>query len=144
MKRIIAAFLIVGFAASVACADWLSDFQENYKNKSIDLAVENALKEGIKPQIIAGQCFAIDQKLNPENLVKALYCAGVSGQEVYNVAQEFNISELIVTVGFEKSVTECGDRVADTQPYTPGGSQEIGSFGPESGPKDTPYASPSK
>ncbi len=135
MKRIVAAFLIVGFAASFACADWLSDFQDNYKNKSIDLAVENAMKEGIKPKIIAGQCFAFDEKLNPENLIKALYCAGVKGQEVYSIAQEYKISELVVTAGFKKSVAECGDRVADTQAYTPGAPAGGNNFHPAPTPR---------
>jgi hypothetical protein len=107
-------------AASFACADWLSDFQDTYINKSIDLAVENAMKEGIKPDVIAGKSLAFDEKLNPENLINALYCTGVTGQEVYGIAQEYNISDLIVTAGFNKCVAGCGDRVADTQPYTPG------------------------
>ncbi len=143
MKRIIAAFFIVGFVASFAYADWLSDFKDNYKNKNIDMAVENAMKEGIGPDTIVENGLALEN-LNPQNLVKALYCAGVTGEEIYNAAQKFDISELIVEAGFKKSVEECGDRVSDTQPYTPGGRQGLGFGGPNNGQGTAPYVSPSR
>lgn len=133
MKRIITAFLIVGFASSVACADWLADFRDNYKNKSIDVAVENAMKEGVGPDIIVENGLALEN-LNPQNLVKALYCAGVSGKEVYEASEKYKISELLVVAGFKKSVEECGDRVTETQPYSPV-NRERGPKFPPPGPK---------
>ena len=143
MNRIITAFLIIGLSASVASADWLGDFKGNYQNKNIDIAVENALKEGISPDIIMENALAFEN-INPQNIIKALYCAGVSGQDIYVAAQKFNISELIVTAGFKKSVEECGDRVADTQPYTPGNQGRGRGFGgPPSTPPGKPFASPS-
>lgn len=143
MNRILVAFFIVGFTSTVVCADWLIDFKDNYKNKSIDIAVENAMKEGISPDIIVENGLAFEN-MNPQNLVKALYCAGVSGKDVYETAEKFNISELIVAAGFKKSVEECGDRVVDTQPYTPGNQGSGRGFGgPPSVPPGKPFASPS-
>ncbi len=143
MKKLITAFLIVGLTASIASADWLNDFKDTYQNKNIDLAVENALKEGINPSIIMENSLAFPN-INPQNIIKALYCAGVSGQDIYTAAQQFNISELIVTAGFKKSVEECGDRVADVQPYTPGNQGRGRGFGgPPSTPPGRPFASAS-
>jgi hypothetical protein len=142
MKRILGALLIVGLASSIAWADWLADFNETYKNKNIDAAVEDALKEGITPEVIVEKSLAFPD-INPQNIVKALYCAGVGGQYVYEAAEKFDISELIVTAGFKKSVEECGDKVVDTQPYTPGQGQRRG-FGPPRTPPGRPFvASPS-
>jgi hypothetical protein len=128
MKRILGALLIVGLASSIAWADWLADFNDTYKNKNIDEAVENALKEGITPDIIVEKAM-IFPDINPQNIVKALYCAGVGGQDVYEAAEKSKISEMIVTAGFKKSVEECGDRVVDTQPYTPGAAAVARTFG---------------
>jgi hypothetical protein len=142
MKRIVAALFIIGFTSSLACADWLSDFKDNYLNKNIDIAVENAMKEGIGPDIIAENGLAFES-LNPQNLVKALYCAGVTEQEVHGIAEEHSLSELIVMAGYKKSVEECGDRVTDVQPYTPAGQQARSFGGPDSGQPGGLYASPS-
>lgn len=134
MKRFLGAFLIVGLASSIACADWLTNFNDTYKNKGIDNAVEDALKEGIDPDVIVEKSMAFPD-INPQNIVKALYCAGVGGQDVYEAAEKSNISEMVVTAGFKKSVEECGDRVVDTQPYTPG-TTDRPDFGPTPSPPD--------
>ena len=69
------AILIVGFATSLAYAEWLDNFKDNYKNKNMfDTAVEYALKEEVDPEIIVENGLGL-QNLNPQNLVKALYCA---------------------------------------------------------------------
>lgn len=142
MKRILGALLIVGLASSVAWADWLADFNEAYKNKNIDAAVEGALKEGITPEVIVEKSMAFPD-LNPQNIVKALYCAGIGGQDVSEAAEKFDISEMVVTAGFKKSVEECGDRVVDTQPYTRARVPGRG-FGPPRTPQGRPFvASPS-
>lgn len=142
MKRLITAFCIVGFAATMACADWLANFKDNYQNKSIDAAVEEAMKEGIAPDIIVENALAIET-LNPQNLIKALYCAGVGGRDIYLAAEGNQISELVVAAGFKKSVEECGDRVTDVQPYTPGNQGRGRGFGgPPNTPRGRPFASP--
>ncbi len=59
--------------------------------------------------------------LNPQNLIKALYCAGAKGQDIREAAEKYNISEMILAAGFKKSKAECSDMVADAQAYTPVG-----------------------
>jgi hypothetical protein len=142
MKRILGALLIVGLASSIAWADWLTNFNDTYKKKNIDAAVEDALKEGITPDVIVEKSMAFPD-INPQNIVKALYCAGIGGQDVYEAAGKSNISEMIVTAGFKKSVEECGDRVVDTQPYTPGNRGPGRGFGPPRTPPGRPFASAS-
>ncbi len=142
MKRILGALLIVGLASSIAWADWLTNFNDTYKKKNIDAAVEDALKEGITPDVIVEKSMAFPD-INPQNIVKALYCAGIGGQDVYEAAAKSNISEMIVTAGFKKSVEECGDRVVDTQPYTPGNRGPGRGFGPPRTPPGRPFASAS-
>lgn len=142
MKRILGALLIVGLASSIAWADWLTNFNDTYKNKNIDAAVEDALKEGITPDVIVEKSMAFPD-INPQNIVKALYCAGIRGQDVYEAAEKSNISEMIVTAGFKKSVEECGDKVVDTQPYTPGNRGPGRGFGPPRTQPGRPFASTS-
>jgi hypothetical protein len=142
MKKFAAALLIVGLFVSVASADWLGDFKKIYLEKNLDLAVETAIKEGVSPNDITKNSLDIST-VNPQNLVKALYCAGVKGQDVYTACQNNNISELILAAGFEQSKVECEDRVTDTQPYTPaGGGQTRGFGGANSSQRSRSYASP--
>ncbi|KJR97823.1 MAG: hypothetical protein VR65_22660 [Desulfobulbaceae bacterium BRH_c16a] len=122
MKRIAAACLFVLFSVSIACAEWLVDFRDTYVAEGIDKAVENALKDGQSPDLIVENGLDLEG-LNPQNLIKALYCAGAKGQDVTEAAEKWDISEVIVTAGFKKSVAECGDQVADAQAYTPAGAQ---------------------
>ena len=143
MKRILAALLIVGLASSIAWADWLTNFNDTYKNKNIDAAVEDALKEGITPDVIVEKGMTLPG-INPQNIVKALYCAGIGGQDVYEAAAKSNISEQVVTAGFKQSVEECGDKVVDSQPYTPGDRGPGRSFGPPHTPPGKTFASPNK
>lgn len=141
MKKILGALLIVGLASSIAWADWLTNFNDTYKNKNINAAVEDGLKEGITPEVIVEKSMAFPG-INPQNIVKALYCAGIGGQDVYEAAEKANISEQVVTAGFKKSLEECGDRVVDTQPYTPGDRGPRRSFGPPRTPPGKTFASP--
>lgn len=123
MKKIITALMILGLSVSVAnAANWLDEFMDIYKNKNIDAAVEKAVEEGVTPDDIVKNSLKI-QTVNPQNLVKALYCAGVSGEDVYNAAKKNDVSELIVAAGFKKSKEECSDMVTDTQAYALGDRQ---------------------
>ena len=93
------------------------DFKDTYSNKGIDQAVIDALKDGADPDSIVVSGLDLEG-LNPQNLVMALYCAGVKGQDIRDAAANHDISELIVTAGYKKSVVECSDVVADSQAYT--------------------------
>lgn len=118
MKRLLFACLMVLFSVSVASAEWMVDFRDTYAADGIDKAVENALKDGKNPEMIADLGLKIEG-LNPQNLVRALYCAGASGQDIRAAAEKYSISEPIIAAGYKKSIDECGDRVADSQAYTP-------------------------
>ena len=118
MKKIATACMLVLFSAALVFAEWLVDFRDTYVAEGIDKAVENALKQGTVPDLIVKNGLELEG-LNPQNLVKALYCAGASGQDIREAAERYGISETILAAGFKKSVAECGDQVADAQAYTP-------------------------
>ena len=118
MKRLATACMLVLFSVSIACAEWLVDFRDTYVSEGIDKAVENALKAGKTPDLIVENGLELEG-LNPQNLIKALYCGGANGQDIREAAERFSISETILAAGFKKSVAECGDQVADSQAYTP-------------------------
>jgi len=94
------------------------NYEERYYKVGINQAVIDALKEGGDPDSIV-QRGLVFEGLNPQNLVMALYCAGVKGKDIRDAADHHGISEMIVTAGYKKSVVECGDAVAESQAYTP-------------------------
>lgn len=118
MKKIYFVIVTTLFTASFALAAWNDNFKLNYQQEGIDKAVIAALEEGIAPHpiIVAGQAI---KGLNPQNLIKALYCAGADGNDIGKAAIDNGISELILTAAYDKSVEECQDQMADTQAYTP-------------------------
>jgi hypothetical protein len=118
MKKFATVCILMLFGASVACAEWLVDFRDTYVAKGIDKAVEDALKGGNSPDLIVQNGLELEG-LNPQNLIKALYCAGAKGQDIREAAEKYSISEVIVAAGYKKSKAECGDQVADSQAYTP-------------------------
>lgn len=141
MKRIVAACLLVLLSVTIACAEWLVQFRETYVAEGIDKAVENALKEGTLPDLIVENGLELEG-LNPQNLIKALYCAGANGQDIRDAAEKYNIAEPIVAAGYKKSIAECGEQVADSQAYTPVESGRP-TFSTTRNASSGPYASPS-
>ncbi len=117
MKKLFFVILITFFTTSFALAAWNDNFQSTYQHEGIDEAVIAALEDGIAPHpiIVAGQAI---KGLNPQNLIKALYCAGADGNDIGKAAIDNGISELILTAAYDKSVEECQDQMADTQAYT--------------------------
>ena len=140
MKKMMITCVMLLMSVSIAYAEWMVDFKDNYAAKGIDNAVENALKEGKKPDVIVEVAMEIEG-LNPQNLVRALYCAGASGQDIRAAAEKYKISEPIIAAGYKKSVDECGDRVADSQAYTPVGGP---SFSTPSGGRSGNFVSTSR
>lgn len=146
MKRMVLSILIVAMFSTLVFAEWQVNFEETYFNKGIDQAVIDALKEGAGPDSIVGVGLNIEG-LNPQNLVMALYCAGVPGADIRRVTNdpdghpELYISPAIVTAGYKKSVVECGDAVADSQAYTPVATGFSG--GRSAGSGGSTFASPS-
>ncbi len=118
MKKILLTSTLVMLFCTAVFAEWQVDFKDTYADKGIDQAVIDALKDGADPDSIVVKGLDLEG-LNPQNLVMALYCAGVKGQDIRDAALNHNISELIVSAGYKKSVVECSDVVADSQAYTP-------------------------
>lgn len=116
MKKLVAAVAIVSVTATVAMAGWWADFQKAYEKENIQVAVEGALEKGTSPDNIVEKGTEIEG-LNPQNLVKALYCAGVNGIDIRAAAKKYKISEGIVIAGHKQSVAECGNKVVDAQAY---------------------------
>jgi hypothetical protein len=135
MKRVAIACMIVLVSFSIAFAEWLVDFRDTYVKDGIDKAVENAMKGGATPDLIVENGLKFED-LNPQNLVKALYCAGAKGQDIRAAAEKYSISEVIVSAGYKKSVAECGDNLADSQAYTPK-SNDTNFMSPSSGRNGT-------
>ena len=141
MKHIIISTLLGFFLVSPVLADWIEDFSVNFDDKGIEFAVPKALEEGKTPNDIIKEGLKL-ATLNPQNLLKALYCSGADGDDIKAGADENDISEIIVIAAFKKSVVECGDAVADSQAYTPSGPNFAGPPSPGGGGGGT-YASPS-
>jgi hypothetical protein len=140
MKKITFTMLFCLLIASVAHADWVENFYSLFKSKGIEPAVTQALKEGNGPSAIIHEGLKLDG-LNPQNLLKALYCAGVKGDDIKVASDEAGISDILLVAAYEKSVAECGDQLADTQAYTPVGPSFAGIPSPGTGGKS--YGSPS-
>lgn len=140
MKKITFTMLFCLFIVSVAHADWVENFYSLFKSKGIEPAVTQALKEGNGPKAIISEGLKLDG-LNPQNLLKALYCAGAKGDDIKVASDEAGISDILLVAAYEKSVAECGDKLADTQAYTPVGPSFAGIPSPGTGGKS--YGSPS-
>lgn len=92
--------------------------QERYDDKGIIPILQTYLEQGTPIYTIVKDCLTIDG-LNPQNLIKELYCLGVKGSDIESAADKNGISEIIFIAGYKKSVEECEDAVVDTQAYTP-------------------------
>jgi len=121
MKKVATAIAILLVTSSLVMAEWLVNFKNTFFNEGIDNAVVVAMKEGVTPELIMENGLQFDG-LNPANLIKALYCAGAQGQDIQTAADKWGISEVIVAAGYKKSISECSDQLADSQPFTPVGT----------------------
>ena len=131
MKHIIISAFLSILLVSPALADWIEDFNVNLDTQGIEVAVAKALEEGKTPTEIVDRATQIEG-LNPQNVLKALYCEGAAGDDIKIAADTAGISELILLAAFDKSVAECGDAVADSQAYTPVGPSFAGLPSPAS------------
>ena len=108
----------IALIATYAAAGWLEDFKNVFIDSGIDEAVVEALKQGATPDSIMETGLQFEE-LNPQNLVKAMYCGGIRGDDIRGAGQKFAVSDIIIVAGYKKSVEECGDQIVDTQAYTP-------------------------
>ena len=104
----------------------VSSFQDKYLNEGIDKAVIYALEDGQPPFSIVEKGVQLDG-LNPQNLVKALYCAGANGEDIRSAAGYWEISDEIVAFGYKKATVECEGVVVDSQAYTQSSSMSAAS-----------------
>lgn len=112
MKTILFTTLLsLFFFNSVALADWVEDFMAIFTSSGIDPAVEQAFKEGVAPVEIVKMTQQTGG-VEPAAVVKALYCAGVSGSTVQVVASEAGLSNSDVAAGYKLSVQQCGPAAA--------------------------------
>lgn len=118
MQKLTISALLAILIATPALAGWVDDFSANFKSEGIEVAVPKALEEGQSPDSIVTRGLQFTS-LNPQNLLKALYCSGANGDDIKQAADNNGISEIMVVAAFKKSVAECGDAVADSQAYTP-------------------------
>lgn len=125
MRHIIISTFLSILLVSPVFADWIEDFSVNLDTQGIEVAVAKALEEGKTPTEIVDRATQIEG-LNPQNVLKALYCEGAAGDDIKIAADTAGISELILLAAFDKSVAECGDAVADSQAYTPIGPKFAG------------------
>ncbi len=135
MKHLVISTVLSFFLVSTALADWIEDFNINLASQGIEVAVGKALEKGRTPTEIVNRSVEIEG-LNPQNVLKSLYCEGAAGDDIKKAADEAGISELILLAAFDKSVVECGDAVADSQAYTPVGVKI--SFVGQPSPNPTP------
>lgn len=97
--------------SSMAWADWAEDFMAIFTRNGVDPAVEQAFKAGVAPVEIVKmtqQAGGVEQAA----VVKALYCAGVSGSTVQAVALEAGVADTDVAAGYKLSVQQCGPAAA--------------------------------
>ncbi len=142
MKRMLFAVIFIPLFCTVAAAEWQADFNENYISQGIDQAVKVALQEGVDPDSMFRQAPGL-AGLNSQDLVRALYCAGVKGQDIRDAAADNEISESIVTAGYKMSLAECRDAVARSLGYTPVAEGFAGSKRTRARKRGKTFASPS-
>lgn len=115
--------------------------QERFDDKGIIPILQTYLKQGTPIYTIVKDCLVIDG-LNPQNLVKELYCLGVKGKDIEDASTRNGISEIIFIAGYKKSVEECEGVIVDSQAYTPTGTNNISFRGAPSLPTGGTSASP--
>ncbi len=120
LKKMTGAIAIVLLTSTFVLAEWLVDFRDVYFEKGIDAAVIEALKQGATPDGIMENGLLLEE-LNPQNLVKAMYCGGIRGDDIKAAGDLFGVTDIIIVAGYKKSVEECAGAVVDSQAYTPVG-----------------------
>lgn len=94
-----------------AFADWAEDFLATFASSGVDPAVEEAFEAGVTPLDIVKMTQQTGD-VAPAAVVKALYCAGVSGSTVQAVAREAGVAESDVAAGYRQSIAQCAPAAA--------------------------------
>lgn len=113
-KYALAATLFFALMSGQAQAGWQDDFVQDYDKFGLDVAVENALADDIKPQTILAYVFKNREKFDTDLSLQAIYCSGVDVDVVERAGIVLGIPELVVKRTLEASIKECGSKVALT------------------------------
>ena len=110
---IIASLLAPGMILSLGVAvqaeipeEFRVEFQELYVDEGIEPAVSEGVRLGMAAYIIMEAGLGIPD-LNPQDLVKAMYCAGITGADIRGAAEKLGVTDQLVVSGFSKSIGEC-------------------------------------
>ena len=94
-----------------------TNIQEIYDRVGIEPIVNDMLKDGVQVNTIVVDSLTING-LNPQNLIKALYCLGAKHKDIIEASEKNGISDVVLAAGYKKYVAECSGSVADNQAYT--------------------------
>ena len=104
MKRKIVLLTVCALLiATLAKANWLDDFISEFQKSGIDEAVKVALNQGAVPDEIMDNGLKF-KELNPQNLVKAMYCGGIRGDDIRAAGQKYDVSDLIIIAGYKRAL----------------------------------------
>ncbi len=106
MKKILAIGCLL-LLSSPVFADWAEDFTATVAQSGTDVAVVETLKVGVPPLDIV-KLTQQTGEVAPAEVVKAFYCAGLSGTLVNSVADQAGVSSVDVAAGFRQSLVQCG------------------------------------
>ena len=112
LKKTFFTLTILFATLSLALADWSQVFHDMYVEKGIDDAVVYALSKGNSPDQIMKTALPF-KGLAQEELVKALFCALVPLDTVYNTAVANNIAEEKINAGYDLAVEQCPKAVEE-------------------------------
>jgi len=97
---------------SSAFADWTQLFLDAYTEKGIDTAVVTVLKNDITPNQIMDYGLTIEGLEQPE-LIKALFCAMVQPNTIYEAAADHQLTEATVAKGYQLALAQCAEAMEE-------------------------------
>jgi len=113
MKRVIHFFVVLLLTIGPASvwASWTDDFREDFDRNGIDVAVENALENGVEVRDILIYTLSNDEFFQTGVVLVSLYCAGADQDAVKEAADRLGISSREVEKALEQSIEECGSKM---------------------------------
>lgn len=112
MKVLLISLATFLFTCSPAFADWTQLFLSTYTEKGIDRAVVTALENDITPAQIMGYGLTIEGLEKPE-LIKALFCAPVQPNMIYDAAETNRLGEETVAKGYQLALAQCAEAMEE-------------------------------
>jgi hypothetical protein len=115
-KRLVVVLVMCVFQMMSVVAS-ATNIQEMYDRVGIEPIVRDMLKDGVQVNVIVVDSLTING-LNPQNLVKALYCLGAKSKDIIEASEKNGITDVVLAAGYKKYVAECTGATADSQAYT--------------------------